>query len=259
MVAEKYTSLLALVLDRPVQDVRAVLTDAGDAIDRHSPVGDGRQAREVFWGGRMQKAVVRALQPEGRAPLLRAETYIGAEGLRAGLRRHAQLLAALAPAVSDRVVGVHDLSAGVERGLDWLARVADGDVRQDDAIIAHTEGQGTYWTHTHGAARLDIPDLELYGLHRSHTGAAVDTLRRVHSQVLEGGLQARLELADGTPLYLVPVIEAWRKLPLDWPGIARAGKPRPGHEGPRATLSVLHKRRFGRYKKDFAGVIERLD
>ena len=35
-----------------------------------------------------------------------------------------------------------------------------------------TEGEGTWWVHTHGAARFDVPDLELYGLARAQTAAA---------------------------------------------------------------------------------------
>lgn len=259
-MADKYTSLMALVLDDVVEDVRTVVSAAssGGHVDRHSPLGDGTAAQEVFWGGRMQKAVVRSLEDADGQPLLRAETYIGSEGLRAGLRRHARLLAGLAAALDGGVKAVRDLSAATEHDVDWLGRVAAGDVEQSDAIAVHGEGQGTFWVHSHGAARLDVPDLELYGLNRAQVDGAIATIRHVHAQVLAGGLQTDLTLPDETRAYLVPVLEAWRKLPLDWPGIGRAGQPRPGHEGPRATISVLHKRRFGRYRKDFEGVLERL-
>lgn len=258
-MAERYTSLMALVLEQPVEDVRRVIEDAraAGALDRHSPVGDPADAAEVAWGGRMQKAVVRRLEGEDGSPLLRAETYIGAEGLRQGLRRHAQLLRALAGPV-DRVGAVRDLSADREHDLAWLDRVAAGEVRVEDAIHVHHEGRGTFWVHTHGAARFDVPDLELYGVTRPQLDAAEGVLRHVHPQLLERGLQAELVLPDGTPVYLVPALEAWGRLPLDWPGIGRAGQPRAGHDGPRATLSILHRRRFGRYRKDLQGVLEHL-
>jgi hypothetical protein len=72
-------------------------------------------------------------------------------------------------------------------------------------------------------------------------------------------LQASLSLPDGTPVYLVPVLEAWQHVSLDWPGVGRAGQERgPGLDGPRASLSVLRRPRFGRYRRDLAGVVRRL-
>lgn len=257
---EKYTSLMALVLDRPVDNVGAVVEAARRAreVDRNAPVGDPLEAQEVLWGGRMQKAVVRSVEDAGGAPLLRAETYIGGEGLKHGMRRHAQLLRGLARPLSDRVVAVRDLSAATEWDREWLDRVAAGHVEQRDAIAVHGEGQGTLWVHTHGAARFDVPDLELYGLTRSQVEPAQQLLRRLHAQLLRGGLRAELTLDDGTPVHLVPALEAWSRLPLDWPGVGRAGQSRVGHEGPRATVSITHKPRFGRYRKDFGGVLQRL-
>lgn len=258
-MAEKYTSLMALVLGHQVEDVRRVVEHARTAgeVDRHAPVGDPADAAEVAWGGRMQKAVIRRLEDEDGRPLLRAEAYIGAEGVRQGLRRQAQLLRALAgPAAA--VEAVRDLSADREHDLDWLERVAGGKVALEDAVHVHHEGQGTFWVHTHGAARFDVPDLELYGVTRAQLDGAERVLRHVHPQIMDRGLQAELSLPDGTPIYLVPVLEAWGQLPLDWPGIGRAGQPREGHDGPRATLSILHPRRFGRYRKDLEGVLERL-
>ncbi|MDQ3932498.1 MAG: hypothetical protein M3252_06660, partial [Actinomycetota bacterium] len=110
---EKYTSLMALVVDRPVDDVGAVVAAArrsGD-VDRNAPIGNPLDAQEVLWGGRMQKAVVRSIEGDDGAPLLRVEAYIGGEGLRHGLRRHAQLLRGLAYPLSARVEAVRDLSA----------------------------------------------------------------------------------------------------------------------------------------------------
>ncbi len=257
---ERYTSLMALVLDGPLDDVGEVLRTAREsgAVDRHRPVGDPREAAEVLWGGRMQKAVARRVAGDDGAPLLRAETYIGAEGLVQGMRRHAQLLAGLAGAVPGEVLAVRDLSAAAERDLGWLRDVAAGQVSMEDAINVHAEGRGTVWVHSHGAGRFDVPDLELYGLHAGQVEAATAAIRRAHDLLLRGGLKVELSLPDGTPVYLVPVREAWQKLPLDWPGVGRAGQVRPGHEGPRATLSVLHPRRFGRYRLDLSGVVDRL-
>lgn len=260
-MAEKYTSLVALVIDRPVEDVGMIVAEsrADGAVDRHTAVGDPREAQEVTWGGRMQRAVVRAVEDEDGASLLRVESYIGGEGVRQGMRRQAALVRGLARPLGDRVAGVRDLSARTEHDLGWLDRLAAGDVTQQDAINVHNEGQGTFWTHTHGAARFDVPDLELYGLSRSQVEPATRVVRELHDQLLRGGgLETDLQLPDGTDVYLVPVLEAWGRLPLDWPGVGRAGQPRPGHEGPRATVSVLHPPRFGRYRKDLKGVLKRL-
>ncbi|MGH3441551.1 MAG: hypothetical protein ACRDUY_05815 [Nitriliruptorales bacterium] len=259
-MVDRYTSFVALALDRPVADVGAVVAAAarGTVVDRHAPVGDAQEAQEVYWGGRMQKAIVRRVESEHARPMLRVETYIGGEGPRQGLRRQAQLVAALADVVTESIEDVLDLSAAATRDLAWLGRVAGGDVALDDVISAHAEGDVKRWVHTHGAARLDVPDLELYGVPATKVGGAADALQHVHAQLLSGGLKAALSLQQGTAVHLVPVLEAWQTLPLDWPGIARAGENRPGHGGPRATLSVLHKRRFGRYRRDYEGVLDRL-
>jgi hypothetical protein len=261
-VADRYTSQVALVLDRPVQDVSEVVRAAGHAgdIDRAAPVRDeGDRAQEVHWGGRMQKAVVRAVRDDDERPLLRTEAYLGNDGITLGLQRQAKLLQALSRQLKGNVAGVRDLSAAAERDTAWMNRVAIGSVRSDDAIVIVTEGEGTRWMRTHGAARFDVPDLELYGLTRGQLPAAEAALAHVHEQLLRVGLAGRLELPDGTPVYLVPILEAWQHVPLDWPGVGRAGQDRgPGLDGPRASLSVLHKPRLGRYRKDLKGVLERL-
>jgi hypothetical protein len=259
-MAERYTSLMALVLDTYVEDVGKVTAEVRSrgGIDRHREVGDPTEAQQVHWGGRMQPAVVRSVEGADGAPLLRVEAYIGGDGLRQGLRRQARLVHSFGEAVGPAVRAVRDLSAGSDHPPGWLERIVGGDVRTEDAIALHAEGAGTLWVHTHGAARLDIPDLELYGVRQHQVEAAREALRRVHDQLLSGGMRAELDLPDGTHVYLVPVMRAWQSLPLDWPGIGRAGKERPGHAGPRATLSVLHRRRFGRYRVDLEGVIDRL-
>jgi hypothetical protein len=254
---------MALVLDARVDDVTPIVKGAGAAgdIDRGAPVrGQAEQAYEVHWGGRMQKAVVRATDDErDGAPLLRTETYVGADGLVQGMKRQAQLLQALARQLRGRVRGVRDLSATTEHDEAWMNRLAIGAVEVEDAIVVVAEGEGTWWVRTHGAARFDIPDLELYGLPRVKVPSAEPALRGVQDQLLRGGLRADLSLPDGTPVYLVPVLEAWQHVPLDWPGVGRAGKERsPDLAGPRASLSVLHKPRLGRYRTDLEGVIDRL-
>jgi len=262
-VADRYSSLLALVLDAPVDDVEVVVRGAGHAgdLDRAAPLGgDGTIAQEVQWGGRMQKAVVRALRDEddGR-PLLRTETYLGEDGLEGGMQRQAKLLQALARQLPGRAQGVRDLTAGAERDTAWLHRVAIGAVQHEDGIVTVVDGEGTRWVRTHGAARFDVPDLELYGCSRAQAERAPELLVHVHRQLLAGGLKAQLSLPDGTEVYLVPVRDAWQQVPLDWPGVGRAGKDRgPGLAGPRATLSVLHPKRFGRFRKDLQGVLDRL-
>jgi hypothetical protein len=259
-MAERYTSLMALVLDEPVDDVGAVVETARVArrIDRASPVGDGREAQQVLWGGRMQRSVVRSLETADGRALIRVESYVGAEGVTQGMRRQAELLAALAEAVPHPVLSISDLSAAVERDTPWLERVAAGEVKLDDAITVHDEGDRLRWIHSHGAARFDVPDLEIYGLEGTGVPAATAAIRHVHRLLLRGGMKAELQLPDGTPVYLVPVTRAWQHLPLDWPGVGEAGKPRSEHDGPRATLSILTKRRFGRYPLDLDGVIDRL-
>lgn len=260
-MAERYTSQIALVLEDPVGDVETIVQAAGKAgdIDRGSPVrGAGDEAMEVHWGGRMQKAVIRRLiDQRDDAHLLRTETYIGDQGLKEGMKRQASLLQALARQLRGRVRGVRDLSGMTDRDEAWMNRVAIGAVELEDAVVVRDEGEGTHWVHSFGAARLDVPDLELYGLHRSQVSTAQEVLRHVHEQLLRKGLKTDLELPGGEPIFLVPVLEAWQELNPDWPGVGRAGVERgPGLDGPRATLSLRHRRRLGRYKRDYQGVLD---
>lgn len=256
---DRYTSLIALVLDRPVASVQQLVETAGHAgdVDRGAPVrDDGDEAMEVHWGGRMQKAVVRRLEADDGAPLLRTETYIGDQGLAEGMRRQALLLQGLSRHLKGHVTGVRDLSALAERDEAWMNRLTVGAVDQRDAIAHQVDGEGVRWLHTHGAARFDVPDLELYGLNAAQVEAAGEALRHVHDQLLRGGLKAELQLPGGEPVHLVPVLDAWRHLNLDWPGVGRAGQDRgEGLDGPRATLSITHKPRLGRYRTDLDGVL----
>lgn len=262
---DRYTSRIALVVDGEV-DVGAIVRAAGQQgdIDRASPVGgvtgDPAEAQEVHWGGRMQKAVVRRVVDEDTGePLLRTEAYIGDQGVEQGMSRQAKLLQALSRQLRGQVRGVRDVSARTERDEAWMNRLAVGSVAMEDAIVVRCEGEGTHWVYTHGAARFDVPDLELYGLARAQVPAAEAAVRRIHAQLLRGGLTAELTLPTGEPVYLVPVLEAWGSLEFAWPGIGRAGKDRgAGLDGPRATLSLKHKPRFGRYKKDLHGVLKAL-
>lgn len=260
-MADRYTSQTALLLDGRVDDVGAVVraaVDAGD-LDRAAPVrGEGALAQEVNWGGRMQKGVVRQFTEDGEV-LLRTETYLGSDGYALGMQRQAQLLQALSRQLRGQVAGVRDLSAMTERDLAWVNRLAIGAVEPADAVVVVAEGEGTWWVRTHGAARFDVPDLELYGLIAADVPAAEAALRHVHGQLLTSGITQDLSLPDGTLIYLVPVLEAWRHVSLDWPGVGRAGQNRgPGLDGPRATLSVLHPPRLGRYRKDLDGVLATL-
>jgi hypothetical protein len=85
-------------------------------------------------------------------------------------------------------------------------------------------------------------------------------LRSVHEQLLARGLKTELELPDGLPVYLVPVTDAWQHVPLDWPGVGKAGVDRgAGLDGPRASLSVRHRPRFGRWRTDLKGVLRALE
>jgi hypothetical protein len=263
-VAEKYTSKMALVVDREVEDVGEVIADARAAgdVDRASGVrGEEEAAQEVHWGGRMQKAVVRRVVDEADgSPLLRIETYVGADGPRLGMQRQAALLQALARQLKGRVVGVRDLSAQTERDQAWMNRVAVGAVEHEDAIVSVADGEGTWWLRTHGAARFDLPDLELYGLTKAQVEAGRRALQHVHEQLLAVGLKGEIELPNGTPVYLVPVLDAWQHVPLDWPGVGKAGVERgAGLDGPRASLSVRHRPRFGRWKTDLKGVLKVLE
>ena len=259
-MAEQYTSQIALVVDAPVHvgNVVDAAIQAGD-IDRKRTIRDAAEAAEVHWGGRMAKAVVRRIE-DGDVHLLRTEAAIGSDGLVNGMQRQAQLLQGLARQLRGRVTGVRDLSARADHDLAWVNRLAIGVVQRDDAVTAVAEGDGTHWVATHGAARLDVPDLEFYGLHRPQVDGAIAAAGHLHDQLLDKGLKrAELTLPDGTEVYLVPVLEAWQSLPLDWPGIGRAGQQRgPGLDGPRATVSVLTKPRFGRYKTDIKGVLDHL-
>lgn len=262
-MADRYTSQLALVLADRVDDVGEVVRAAIDArdIDRASAVrGDGAAAQEVNWGGRMDKGVVRQLtDPDDGAVLLRTEAYVGGASVSKGMQRQAQLLQALSRQLRGRIRSVRDLSALAEHDEAWVNRVAIGAVEPEDAIAVRADGEGTWWVRTHGAARFDVPDLELYGLIAADVDAAGAALRHVHAQLLDRGITQDLALPDGTPVYLVPVLDAWRHVSLDWPGVGRAGQDRgPGLDGPRATLSVLHRPRLGRYRKDLDGVLAAL-
>ena len=257
-------SLLALILDRPVEDVAEVVAAARAAggIDRASAHRtDGTLAQDVHWGGRMQRAVVRAIDDAG-TPLLRAEVVIASDGLAEGLSRQAALLAALARALPGRVRGVRDLSARIDRDEAWMTRVSAGVVEVGDAVVSVVGAQAppAGWILTHGAARFGVPDLELYGVPAGAAEAAVAALDRVAGQLVAGGLDAPLSLPDGTPLRLVPVLEVWPGLPAAWPGLGCAGVDRgPGLDGPRATLSVLRRPRLGRHRLDLEGVRDRLE
>lgn len=262
-MADRYTSQIALVLERPIADVGEIVRAAGQVkdIDRASPVRDeGHLAQEVHWGGRMQKAVVRLVEDDDGEPLLRTEAYLGSEGLAHGMQRQAKLLQALSRQLKGVVVGVRDLASQTDHDVAWMNRLAIGAVELRDAIVTQVDGMGTRWVRTHGAARFDVPDLEVYGLNATQVDPAVETLAHVHEQLLRHGLgHQELTLPDGTPVYLVPVLEAWQHVPLDWPGVGRAGQDRgPGLDGPRATLSVRHRPRFGRYRKDLDGVLASL-
>ncbi len=261
-------SIVGLVLDAPLEDVGALVATvrAAGGIDRASAhQGDGSEAQDVHWGGRMQRAVVRATGDEV-GPMVRTEVSIAGDGLVEGISRQAALLVALARALPDRVRGVRDLSARVDRDLVWLTRLAAGVVESADAVVTMTgtepaaDGRSTPgWVLTHGAARLGVPDLELYGVPDGCTASAHRMLAHVAGQLASGGLGAALALEDGTPVRAVPILEVWPTLPGGWPGLGRAGVDRgPGLDGPRATLSVLHRARFGRHRLDLEGIRDRL-
>jgi len=263
-------SRIALVLGAPLDDVGTLVAAARAAggIDRAAPrSGDGSAAQEVAWGGRLQRAVVRSGEDDG-APVLIIEADIVADGLVDGLARHAALvealLRALPAAVRTAHVEVRDLSARAVRDEAWIARVAEGRVTAPDGVGATVGAsaagpRGVGWVLTHGAARFGVPDLELYGVPAAGERAASDALEHVAGQLLAGGIGATLTLPDATPVRLVPVLEVWPGLPAGWPGTGRAGVDRgPGLDGPRATLSVLHRPRLGRHRLDLDGVRERL-
>lgn len=268
-MGEHLSSRMALVVDAPVADVGALVATARAAggVDRVVPLTTSSGAVEVHWGGRLQRAVVRGLTDEDDgASLLRTEASIGSDGLVDGLARQATLLTALATALTasgtGRVLRVRDHAARIERDLRWLGRVAAGGAGPDDAVTLVVAGEGpARWIHTHGAARFGVPDLELYDVPAAEatTRVALDALRLVMAQLLAGGIGAVLTLGDGVRVRLIPVLEAWPRLALTSPGIGRAGIDRgPGLDGPRATLSILHRPRLGRHRLDLAGVIDHL-
>lgn len=263
-MGEATTSRVALRLSSPVPDLPALVATARAAggVDRVAPIGDGA-ALEVHWGGRLQRAAVRAVDDEDGAHLLRTEVALAGDGLVEGMARQSALLTALAAAApAGSVLGVRDLSARAEHDPSWLVRLVAGGAAPADAVttvVVAAEGRAPGWVRTHGAARFGVPDLELYGLAAGAEERAVAALGVVVGALLTGGMAAPLSLEDGTRVRLVPVLEAWSRLPLGWPGIGRAGEVRgPGLDGPRATLSVLHRARFGRHRLDLAGVVERL-
>jgi hypothetical protein len=257
-------SRIALRFAAPVPDPAALVAAARVAggVDRAAPIGAGG-AVEVHWGGRLQRAAVRAVEDDDGAPLIRTEVALAGDGLVEGMARQSALVSALAAAApTGSVLGVRDLSARVDHDPSWLVRLAARGATPTDAVstaVVAAEGRAPGWVRTHGAARFGVPDLELYGLAAGSEEEAVATLGLVVGVLLTGGMAARLSLRDGTPVRLVPVLEAWSRLPLDWPGIGRAGAIRgPGLDGPRATLSVLHGARLGRHRLDLAGVVERI-
>jgi hypothetical protein len=265
-MAEGRTSLVALTVDGDV-DLVALLAAARTAggVDRTAPLGgDGRVAQEVRWGGRMQRGVVRVATDDDGMTLVRSEVHVAPDGAVEGPAQQAELVrtlsAALVTDLGARVTGVRDLSARAARDVRWLDRLADRGATLDDLVTVRVEGTGDVrWLLTHGAARFGVPDLELYGIPAAHVEAATVALRQIAARLLTGGLEAALALPDGTPVRLVPVLEAWPTLPLGWPGLGRAGVDRgPGLDGPRATLSVLHRPWLGRFRLDLQGVRERL-
>jgi hypothetical protein len=267
-MGEQLPSRIALVVDGPGVDVRAIVAAAraSGGVDRVATAPGSGDAVEVHWGGRLQRAVVRGMDGEDGVPLLRTEALIGSDGVVDGLARQAALLSALADAVTSagagRALGVRDLAARVERDLAWLERMVGGGAGLDDAVTFVVAGEGpARWIHTHGAARFGVPDLELYdiGTAPGAIRVALDALRGVMAQLLAGGIGGALSLEGGPRVRLIPVLEAWPRLPLSLPGIGRAGVDRgPGLDGPRATLSVLHRPRLGRHRLDLSGVIDHL-
>jgi hypothetical protein len=260
-MADRYTSQLAAVLDRPLPDVEALVRAAGLAgdIDRGAPVrGDGKHAMEVHWGGRMQRAVVRAVEDERGHHLLRVEAYVGDQGPKEGLKRQAALLQGLLRHLDGpEPTAIRDVDALRDHDVAWVHRTAVAGLERAEAVDVKIDGEGVRWLHTHGAARFDLPDLELYGLAAGMVDAATAAIRHVHDQLFGGGLATDLVLATGEPVYLVPVLEAWQHVNLDWPGVGRQGKERGvGLDGPRATLSLLHRPRLGRYRTDIDGVLK---
>ena len=259
-MADAPTSRIALATGDPV-DLDGVVMAAreGGAIDRSSPLAsDPEAAREVHWGGRLQRAVLRIVEEDG-ASLLRVETVVADEGWRGGLAHQARLVVGLADALATLgrpASTVHDLSARRVRDRAWLARAAEGALDAEAAVGIDVVSGPRSWLAVHGAARFGVPDLELYGVPGDRTERARSLLLRVQAALLEGGLGARIDDGSGRPLRLVPVLRAWPRLPLDWPGVGRGGRTRgPGLDGPRATLSLLHRPRLGRHRIDLAGVI----
>lgn len=272
-------SRLALVLDVPVDDLDPVLEAARLAghVDRVGPLGAEPRgpgpvlAREVHWGGRTQRAAVRALTDDADgAPLVRVEAVVAADGWSGGIARQASLVRGIAEALPGRVRSLRDGSARRDRPLAWLDRAVAGDLTPEDVVevvvagadadggTAAGAGAAVVWVHTHGAARFGVPDLELYGLAPTQVEDGVALVRSVLARLLVAGLGAPLE-DRGRALRLVPVLQVWPHLPLGWPGVGRGGRDRgPGLDGPRATLSVLHRPRLGRHRLDVDGVVAAL-
>jgi hypothetical protein len=193
--------------------------------------------------------------------VLISEVDIVADGLVEGLARHAALVAALAAALPGRVREVRDLSARVVRDEGWLARVATGRLAATDGVRATVgaaaEGpRGVGWVLTHGAARFGVPDLELYGVaagsDRPQRPPPSSTSPSSCSRWYRRGALAPGR--DAAPARAGPRGLARTAGRLagdrDAPGVDRG----PGLDGPRATLSVLHRPRFGRYRLDLDGV-----
>ena len=172
----------------------------------------------------MQKGVVRQLTEDGEA-LLRTETYIGGDGLEQGMSRQARLVQALTRQLSGRVQAVRDLSAMADRDVAWVNRLAIGAVERDDAIRTVDAGTGTHWVHTFGAARLDVPDLELYGLSAAQVPAAEQALAHVHGSPARAGPEGRADAAHRRAR--LPRARA-RGVAARQPGLARGRQGRPG-------------------------------
>lgn len=233
---------------------------AARAIDRAAPLAaDPGSAHEVHWGGRMQRAVLR-VQPDDHDPdrrLLVVATLVAGEGWRRGLAHQARLVGALADVLGAGSRGVRDLSARTARDDDWLAAAAEGTSAPADVVGLVSEGDRLRWIATHGAARFGVPDLELYGVPADRQQRGEAAILAVLGRLLDGGLGADIATPDGRPLRLVPVLEVWPRLDPTWPGVGRIGRVRgPGLDGPRATLSVVRRTRFGRLPLDLAGVTD---
>lgn len=259
-MADAPTSRLGLVLARPVElDAVVAAARAIGGIDRSSPLAsDPGAAHEVHWGGRLQRAVLRLVEDEG-ASLLRVEGVVATEGWRGGLAHQARLVSALVDALETlghAPLAVRDLSARRDRDPAWLGGAVAGTLRASEVVGVDVVVGERAWLATHGAARFGVPDLELYGVPSGRVDRGRELLLHVQASLLERGLSAALDDGSGRALRLVPVLEAWPRLPIEWPGVGRGGRLRgPGLDGPRATLSLLRPRRLGRHPVDLAGVV----